>query len=167
MWRCHHSSNLMNCDTGPFLMKEWVESELLEARSELRPCFLIEKKSCKTKGIVSSPHAPTGGDRCCKKTLRQPPQRGLRGYPAQAQRPGEGGEASEPPHFLESSPVPRGPARRVLRGPGEPDNRRWLALKQSGNPLVSAGPPHRNQSLPPQARILDSGPGSACPTRIE
>ena len=96
-----------------------------------------------------------------------PLEGGLRGHPAQAQGPGGGGEASELPHFLESSPVPRGPARRVLRGPGEPDNRRWLALKQSGNPLVSAGPPHRNREPPPASEDPRLWPRLSVPTRVE
>ena len=49
---------------------------------------------------------------------------------------------------------------------------RWLAVTDnppikpctSRAPPPLAGPPHRNQSLPPQARFLDSDPGSACPT---
>ena len=69
--------------------------------------------------------------------------------PAQAQRPGGVGKASEPPHFLESSPVPCEPARSFIGGPGEPDNRRWLALKQSGNPLHFAGPPTAGNGAPP------------------
>ena len=92
-----------------------------------------------------------------------PLEGGLRGHPAQAQGPGGGGEASELPHFLESSPVPRGPARRVLRGPGEPDNRRWLAQNSRATPSSPLDRCTGTESLPPQARILDSGPGSACP----
>ena len=40
-----------------------------------------------------------------------------------------------------------------MRGPGEPDNRPWLALKQSGNPLDSAGPPCQNTESPPTSEV--------------
>ena len=113
----------MSCDSGPFLMKEWVECELLGARSEIQLCLFIEKR-CKKKGIVSFPTRPDWGatDAAKKRAAFRSPTAplggGLRGYPAQAQGPGGCGEASELPHFLESSPVPRGPARasRVADG---------------------------------------------------
>ena len=57
---------------------------------------------------------------------------------------------------LQSSPiswraprVPCEPARSFIGGPGEPDNRRWLALKQSGNPLHFAGTAHRRERSSP------------------
>ena len=94
---------------------------------------------------------------------RQPPSEGgLRGYPAQAHRPGGGGKASEPPHSLEDSPVPCGPARSVIGG--------WwllmthqLSLEQSGTSSASLAHRSRTQSLPPQARFLGPMPGPVCP----
>ena len=114
---------------------------------------------CKKKGSIPFPELPKNWA-----AFRSP--EGTEN-PAQAQRPGGVGKASELPHFLESSPVPCGPARSFIGGPGEPDNRRWLALKQSGNPLHFAGTAHRRERSS-SGRDHSSEPhGPTCPTRIE
>ena len=95
----------------------------------------------------------------CPKIGQHPvPRRGPEN-PAQAQRPGGVGKASEPPHFLESSPVPCEPARSLIGVPanlttagGQPP-----LLKQSGNPLHFAGPPTAENGAPPQ-RIIAPNP---------
>ena len=129
----------------------------LEAKSESRPC----QKSWK-KGHSFVPRTPRlGAADAAKKRAAfrspEPPWRGTVGYPAQAQRPGGGGKASEPPHFLEDSPVPYGPARSFTGG--------WwllmthqLSLEQSGTSSASLDHRAETQSLPPQARILGPEP---------
>ena len=97
--------------------------------------------SCKKKGSIPFPELP-------KNWAAFRSSEGTEN-PAQAQRPGGVGKASELPHFLESSPVPCGPARSFIGGPGKPDNRRWLALRQSGNPHHFAGTAHRGNGAPP------------------
>ena len=58
--------------------------------------------------------------------------------PAQAQRPGGVGKASELPHFLDRREASSGvPANLTTAG--------GLALKQSGNPLHFAGTAHRRE----------------------
>ena len=115
--------------------------------------------SWKKKGRVPFPELPKNWA-----AFRSP---GGTENPAQAQRPGGVGKASELPHFLESSPVPCGPARSFIGGPGEPDNRRWLALKQSGNPLHFAGTAHRREQSSPRRDHSPEPHGPTCPIRIE
>ena len=70
---------------------------------------------------------------------------------------------------LRRRPIPWTPPRCLT---DRRELHRWLAVTDNPpiKPCISrappplAGPPHRNQSLPPQARFLDSDPGSACPT---
>ena len=64
--------------------------------------------AAKKKGSIPFPELPKNWAAC-----RSP--EGTEN-PAQAQRPGGVGKASELPHFLESSPVPCGPAREASSG---------------------------------------------------
>ena len=151
----------------PFLMKKW--SNVSSWKQGRNPDFVFFfEKDAKKKGIVSFPTRPDWRRQMLQKNgqhsvPRQPPSEGgLRGYPAQAHRPGGGGKASEPPHSLEDSPVPCGPARSVIGG--------WwllmthqLSLEQSGTSSASLAHRSRTQSLPPQARFLGPMPGPVCP----
>ena len=113
---------------------------------------------CKKKGSIPFPELPKNWA-----AFRSP--EGTEN-PAQAQRPGGVGKASEPPHSLEDSPVPYGPARSFTGG--------WwllmthqLSLEQSGTSSASLDHHAKTQSLPPQARILGPEPQLVCPNRIE
>ena len=118
-------------------------------------------KSWRKKAIVSFPARPDWGRQMLQKNgqhsvPQSPLWRGTVGYPAQAQRPGGGGKASEPPHSLEDSPG-TGPARSFTGG--------WwllmthqLSLEQSGTSSASLDHRAETQSLPPQARILGPEP---------
>ena len=135
------------------------------ASSELLSAFW--SKSWRKKAIVSFPARPDWGRQMLQKNgqhsvPQSPLWRGTVGYPAQAQRPGGGGKASEPPHSLEDSPVPYGPARSFTGG--------WwllmthqLSLEQSGTSSASLDHRAKTQSLPPQARILGPEPQLVCP----
>ena len=135
------------------------------ASSELLSAFW--SKSWRKKAIVSFPARPDWGRQMLQKNgqhsvPQSPLWRGTVGYPAQAQRPGGGGKASEPPHSLEDPPVPYGPARSFTGG--------WwllmthqLSLEQSGTSSASLDHRAKTQSLPPQARILGPEPQLVCP----
>ena len=80
-------------------------------------------------------------------------------------RPGteawRGWQGFRAPPFPGELPVP------CIGGPGEPDNRRWLALKQSGNPLHFAGTAHRRERSSPRRDHSSEPHGPTCPIRIE
>ena len=84
-----------------------------------------------------------------------PSRRGLRGYPAQAQRPGGGGEASHPP-FPGELPVLRGPARalrwRLLTTPFEPIPVRHQLHSLDRRTETKASPRKRGSSTPAPAQ---------------
>ena len=145
------------------------------ARSEFRPGSVEARgaqNAGKKKGHSFVPRTPRLGaadaakKRAAFRSPTAPLGRETEGYPAQAQGPGGGGKASEPPHSLEDSPVPCEPARSVIGG--------WwllmthqLSLEQSGTSSASLDHRAKTQSLPPQARILGPEPQPVCPLGIE
>ena len=73
--------------------------------------------------------------------------------PAQAQRPGGGGKASESPHSLDDSPVPCEPAQSFTGG-WRLLMTRQLSPEQSGTSSASLGPSTAGNGAPPEGSQL-------------
>ena len=147
-----HSPDLTSCETGPLLMEKTRVQRCCHSWCNPASSRMLQKKghsfvphmprlgaadAAKKRAAFRSPTAPLGG--------------GLRGA------------------RLRRRPIPWTPPRCLT---DRRELHRWLAVTDNPpiKPCISrappplAGPLHRNQSLPPQARFLDSDPGSACPT---